>query len=230
MSPIHLVHAIFEKHQILPEDSLVVGVSGGVDSMVLLDVVSQIHPTDKIFVCHIDHSIREESSSDAEFVKTECEKRGVSCEIVRVDISAMAKERKISVEAAGRIFRYDVFEKVRALEKARFVLTAHHKDDSIETVLMNLIRGTRLRGLSGMEERQGVLLRPLLQVSKFTLQEYARENAIPHREDATNADSRYIRNRIRNEILPEMEQINPEVRKTLSDFSEYARELDTMIE
>jgi tRNA(Ile)-lysidine synthase len=147
-----------------------------------------------------------------------------------VDIREIARSGKTSVEAAGRTVRYGFFENVRARSQARFVITAHHRDDSIETVLINLIRGARLRGLSGMAERQGTLLRPLLEASKASIRSFAETRGIAYREDSTNADSRYVRNRVRNDILPQMEAINPSVRDTLADFAEYAGKLDRMVE
>lgn len=224
------VREVWERYQIVASDTVVIGVSGGVDSMVLLDLVRQLHPISRIVVAHVDHGIRAESSDDAEFVGAACERYGVVFEGTRVDIQAIATAGKTSVEAAGRTVRYSFFEKVRELHRARFILTAHHRDDSIETVLINLIRGARLRGLSGMSERQDSLLRPLLSVGKTELLEYARSHGIEFREDATNADSEYVRNRVRNEILPQMEAINPMVRDTLADFAKYARSLDGMIE
>lgn len=113
--------------------------------MVLLDLITQIHPVEKIIVTHIDHSIRAESPIDAELVAKICKKYGTIFEGTRVDIGEIAENEKISVEMAGRMVRYSYFEKVRALYQAKLILTAHHQDDSIETVLINFIRGTRLR-------------------------------------------------------------------------------------
>jgi tRNA(Ile)-lysidine synthase len=220
----------WQKYQITDVDFVIIGVSGGVDSMVLLDAVVQIHPASKIIVVHVDHSIRPESQEDAEFVAQACKKYGVVYEGTRVDITKVAKQEKISVEMAGRAIRYGYFERVRALYQAKWILTAHHQDDVVETVLINLIRWTRLRGLSGIEERQGVLLRPLLAIEKSKLLSYAQKNAISFREDSTNEDLEYVRNRVRHEIIPQMEIINPMVRKTLANFAGYARELDQMTE
>jgi len=108
--------------------------------MVLLDAVTQIHPADKIVAVHIDHSIRPESQEDADFVAQACQKYGVIFEGTRVDIAEVAKQEKISVEMAGRAIRYGYFERVRSLYQARWILTAHHQDDVVETVLINLIR------------------------------------------------------------------------------------------
>lgn len=224
------VRKVWERYQIVASDTVVLGVSGGVDSMVLLDLVRQLHPLSRIIVAHIDHGLRPGSGGDAEFVRAACERYGVVFEGTQVDIQSIATAGKTSIEAAGRTVRYGFFEKVRELHRARFILTAHHRDDSIETVLINLIRGARLRGLSGMSERQDSLLRPLLSVGKVELLEYARTNGIEFREDSTNADSEYVRNRVRNEILPQMEAINPMVRDTLADFAGYARSLDIMVE
>ncbi len=226
----NLIQRKWQQYEITAVDTVVIGVSGGIDSMVLLDLVAQVHPAKKIIVAHIDHKIRSGSRQDAEFVHAKCSGYGIAFEPICVDIQEIARLEKTSVEAAGRTIRYGFFEKVRALSQARFVITAHHRDDSIETVLINLIRGARLRGLSGMTERQGTLLRPLLDVGKSEIRSYAETEGIEYREDSTNLDSQYVRNRVRNEILPQMEKINPSVRETLADFSEYASQLDRMME
>ncbi len=184
----------------------------------------------KIIVGHIDHQIRPESQDDAEFVRAYCIDRNIPCEVATIDVSEMARLSKESLEATGRKVRYEWFEKIRASEGALTILTAHHQDDSIETMLMGLIRGSRLRGLSGISPRQGTLVRPLLSLSKREILEYAESEGIPYREDSTNTDTTLVRNRIRHSILPEMEAINPEVRSTLAGFMEYARELDMTIE
>lgn len=224
------VRSVWERYRIVAGDTIVLGVSGGVDSMVLLDLVRQVHPAAKLAVAHVDHGMRAESGEDAEFVRAACERSGIVFEGTTVDIQTIARVSKTSVEAAGRTVRYGFFEKVRELHRARFILTAHHRDDSIETVIINLVRGARLRGLSGMMERQDSLLRPLLSVGKAELLEYARVHGLHYREDSTNADSEYVRNRVRNDIIPQMEAINPMVRDTLADFAEYARSLDRMVE
>ncbi len=221
---------IFETYEIVPMDILILGVSGGVDSMVLLEALTKMHPPSQIIACHIDHGMRAESAGDADFVKEVCSKYGIACEAVRIDIVGVAEGKKMSIESAGRMVRYEFFEKVRAVYRGRFILTAHHLDDSVETVILNFIRGSRLRGLSGIRERQGVLLRPLLTLKKSEIREYAESVGIGFREDSSNEDSKYLRNRIRNEILPQMEQINPSVRDTIADFAVYAKELDAMME
>jgi tRNA(Ile)-lysidine synthase len=183
-----------------------------------------------IIACHIDHQIRAESSSDAEFVRSFCDERAIPCEIAIINVPKIAQDSKESLESSGRRVRYAFFEQIRALEWAVNILTAHHLDDSIETVLLNLTRGARLRGLSGMQSQYGALIRPLLSLTKREIREYAQENNIPYREDTTNTDASYPRNRIRNNIIPEMELINPSIRETLNDFAQYARELDVLME
>lgn len=111
------------------------------------------------------------------------------------------------------------FEKIRQGEKARFVITAHHLNDSIETFILNLVKGSRLRGFTGIQERQGTLLRPFIHTSKNDIVEYAKKEWIPYREDISNSDTKYQRNRVRNNILPEFEAINPEYVNTLEILS-----------
>jgi tRNA(Ile)-lysidine synthase len=221
---------IWNTYSIHTEEKVIIGVSGGVDSMVLLDLISEVHPISSIIVCHINHGLRKESKEDLAFVKAYTMKRGIQFESIEVDIASISKEAKISIEMTGREIRYWFFEKLRQSEKARFIITAHHRNDSIETMLLNLIKWARLRGLSGISERQGVLLRPLIHISKKEIQAYAEKTKIPFREDFTNTHTIYQRNRVRCNILPEFEAINPEYVTTLWNTIQYFKWLHEMME
>lgn len=134
----------FEKefHQyVTPKDTLILAVSGGVDSMVLLDLVSKNHPHDKILVAHLDHSLRgDESDGDRKFVANICDKKNIACEVKKMDIGALAKAQKMSIETSARTERYAFLEQMKTFYNATYILTAHHQDDQIETIIINLTK------------------------------------------------------------------------------------------
>ncbi len=223
----------FDTYQkyIVPEDILILAVSGGVDSMVLLWLIVEIHPKDKIIVAHFDHRLRwDESDGDRELVASICKSENIAFEYQKMDISSLAKEEKMSIEAIARRERYAFLESVRIKYGARYILTAHHMDDRIETAIFNLIRGSKLWGIHALSESIGSLLRPLLGVTKEEIHQYAEEHDIRYRDDSSNSDSVYLRNYLRHEILPLFSRINPEYRTSLQDFIAYTEELKSWID
>lgn len=137
---------------------------------------------------------------------------------------------KTGIEEAARTKRYAFLEEVRKRHGARYILTAHHLDDSIETLVFNLVRGTRLGGLAGIPEQNGSILRPLLALSKNEILQSLGDQSIPFRTDSSNVDTSYLRNRIRANILPEFATINPEYRSSIASFMAYTRELQDFID
>jgi tRNA(Ile)-lysidine synthetase-like protein len=172
----------------------VVAVSGGVDSMVLLDILSQL-PNVQLIVAHFDHGIRQDSKSDRLFVQETAARYNLPFE------AAEGLLDKNSSEAIARKLRYEFLETIRELHSAKAIITAHHADDVLETAIINLIRGTGRKGLSSLTNRD-TLLRPLLGMGKADILEYARENGIDWHEDSTNAETRYARNYVRHYVLP----------------------------
>ena len=217
--------------QVSPEDTLILAVSGGVDSMVLLDLVLFQHPADKIIVGHFDHSLRwAESDEDRVFIANYCNKKSITFESEKMDIASLAKNEKSSIEMTARKYRYDFLRRVSEKYSAKYILTAHHQDDCIETALFNLIRSTKLWGIHALGVLNDAIFRPLLGISKQDILAYAQENSIFFREDSTNTDTAYLRNHIRHNILPEFAKINPAYRDALTWFIDYSEELKHFID
>jgi tRNA(Ile)-lysidine synthase len=158
-----------------------------------------------IIAYHMEHGIRGDASvGDMEFVKEQCDRLGVKCVTKRADVPALASKNGVSIETAARQARYEFLEAA----DADFMATAHHMEDNAETVLMNLTRGSALAGLTGIPERRGKFIRPMLGVPKRDIEQYAQSRGIPFVHDATNDDTEYTRNFIRKEILPGLKRIN----------------------
>ena len=195
---------------------LVIGVSGGADSICLLFLMKKIIPEDHIRVIHINHMIRgAEADEDSDFVKRICEKEGILFKEVKKDIPALAKKSGCSEEEAGRKIRYESFEnEALSWEKEEGlpdgsvrIAVAHHIEDCAETFLFNLFRGSGIRGLSGIADQRDRIIRPLLGASRKDIEEYLSKIGQDFRTDGTNADTSYARNRIRNNILPEASMV-----------------------
>lgn len=190
--------------------TLLVGVSGGADSMALLDILTLLDY--RCVAAHCNFHLRgEESDEDARFVKRWCKGNDVEFTCVDFDTRQYASDRKISIEMAARELRYSWFEIVRKQFGAEAVAVAHHRDDSVETVLLNLIRGTGIAGLTGISPKNGKIVRPLLCLDRAEIENYLREREIPFRTDSTNRCDAYSRNHIRLNVLPMLQQINPSV-------------------
>ncbi len=222
----------FSKY-IKKDDTLILAVSGWVDSMVLLDLVLAHHPKDKIIVAHFDHCLRwGESDSDRELVAKFCERESITFEVEKIDIATLAKEEKMSIEAVARKYRYEFLTRIAKKYRAKYILTAHHQDDRIETAIFNLIRGSKLGGVHALSlfSLGWTLFRPLLSLTKKEILEYAHDHHIAYREDSSNTDTDYLRNHLRKNILPEFEKINPEYWSSLENFIAYTEELKDYID
>lgn len=191
-------------------DRIAVGVSGGADSVALLRFLAALRPQFgwDLVVCHIHHGLRgAEADRDECFVRALAEQLGLPCAVSRIDAAALALRDHISVEEAGRMARYAFFTQT-AGEGGR-IATAHTLDDSIETVLMNLVRGTGLRGLCGIPRIRGNIVRPLLDCTRAEVEDYLGALGQPYCTDSTNLTDDYTRNRIRHDILPRLCALNP---------------------
>lgn len=199
-------------------ERLLVGVSGGVDSVVLLDLLASVAPELdlELMVLHVDHCIRPESAADAEFVMGLCRGPDIPCRIETVDVPKLASERGLSLEAAGREARRELLQRWSEEHNCRRIVLAHHRGDQAETFLQRLLRGSGLSGLQAMRVDDGRYWRPLLSFSRGRIEAYARERQLEWVEDASNADPQFLRNRIRLELLPQLAQINPRIDERLA--------------
>lgn len=200
-----------------PGASVLVCVSGGTDSMCLLDVLRRLSEEVgfPLFAAHYNHNLRgAESDGDEAFVREHCEKMGVPLFVGSGDVSGRARERGAGLEETAREMRYAFFMKTAGEREIDRVATAHNADDNLETVLMRVTRGTGLRGLCGIPPLRGKLIRPLLRVSREEIEGYNLENGVPHREDSSNRSEDYTRNLLRHRVLPVLREINPAVSVT----------------
>jgi len=210
-----IVKNYIEKHCLLkPGSKIIVGFSGGADSVALLHI---LHKFDyDCIAVHCNFLLRgEESDRDEHFAAGFAASLGLSFITQRFDTANIAKERGISVEMAARDLRYQLFAELREKHQADAIAVAHHRDDSIETLLINLIRGTGIKGLTGIQPKTGYLIRPLLCVSKEEILQYVREKNLPFVTDSSNEEDKLIRNKIRLQVIPMLETINPAVREAI---------------
>lgn len=195
------------------DQTMLVGVSGGRDSAVLLHALVAAGYR-QLIVCHLDHALRADSDADAWFTAELAQKYELPFEADRVDVARVAVERKLSLEAAAREVRYEFFAQVARMHWCPRVLLAHHADDQVETLLLNLFRGSGCGGLAAMQPRsvrevRGArmeLHRPLLGVWRGEVDAYASKHRLQYRDDATNDDRRFTRNRVRHDLLPVLEE------------------------
>lgn len=202
-------------------ETLLVAVSGGVDSMVLLHLL--LGAGVKVAVAHFNFKLRgEQSDKDEALVQSWCAEHEVTLYCQRADTAALVKDSGRSVQMVARELRYELFEQLAARHGHRFVALAHHADDRVESLILNLLRGTGVRGLQGMPSQRGMFIRPLLGYRKEVLLAFALAHGVPYREDASNADAKYLRNRVRLHLLPMLRQLMPDVDDYLQEFVERA--------
>jgi len=198
-----------EKHHMLEEgDGVVMGVSGGADSVCLLFALLELQPkwNLRLHVVHVNHGIRPDAAEDAAYVKQLCEERGIPFYLYEVSVEEVAKERGCSTEEAGRQVRYETFAQVMGEANCQKIAVAHNRNDRAETMLFHLFRGTGLTGLAGIRPRREQIIRPILCLSRTEIEEFLKERGIAYRHDSTNDEDDYTRNKIRHHILPYAEQ------------------------
>lgn len=219
---------------ITAEDKLIVGVSGGADSVCLLFVLRmyQQEVPFEMRVVHVEHGVRgEESLRDAAFVKALCREWKIPCEVRCVDVPLIAKEKKISVEEAGRKVRYEAFESAGQDWGAYKIAVAHNQNDQAETMVWNMTRGSGLTGAGGIRPVRGNVIRPLLSCSRKEIEQYLLENGIVWHEDRTNRETEYTRNCIRQHILPVMEkELNAKSVEHLARLGEELQRTDQFLD
>ncbi|MEG2214450.1 MAG: tRNA lysidine(34) synthetase TilS [Oscillospiraceae bacterium] len=201
-----------DKYNMLPEGAQILcAVSGGADSVCLLMLLLELAPARRLTVraAHYNHCLRgAESDRDEEFVKSLCLKLGVTCVTERGDVAAYAAQNGMGTEEAARRLRYDFLERTAERLDCGRIATAHTADDNAETMLMNLARGTGLRGLCGIPPVRGRLIRPILTLTRAEVEEYLKSRAVTHIEDSSNASDDYARNRVRHAAVPALRSVN----------------------
>lgn len=213
----------------LTNGKILLAVSGGLDSVVLAHLCSAAKLN--FSIAHCNFNLRgEESDEDEDFVLDLGDALGVEVFIENFDTEAYAKDAKISIQMAARDLRYNWFKELSAALKFDHILTAHHANDNLETFLINLIRGTGLEGLTGINSDSDKIVRPLSGFTRKVIEKYAIREKIQWREDSSNASSKYLRNKIRLEIIPVMEEINPQVIEGFMKTQEYLKESSSLVD
>lgn len=213
-------------------DKIVVGVSGGPDSISLINVLNEIKNDNTIkldfdlVVAHINHNIREEAKADEEFVVNYCKQKGVENYVLSIDVEKKAKEEKRGTEETGRNVRYEFFEEILEKTKSNKIATAHTANDNAETVIMNMMRGSGTSGLKGIRPiRDGKFIRPLIDTTREEIEIYCEEQKLNPRIDKTNFENDYTRNKVRNILIPMIkEQFNPNIIMTINRLSDILNE------
>lgn len=220
-------------HMLEEEDKVVVGVSGGADSvgllLILLELKKLYHL--ELYVVHVNHGYRgAEADQDQEFVEALCNEYNISFAVKKVDMASYAKENGYSLEEAGRILRYEAFEEARTRYHATKVAVAHNKNDQAETVLMNLTRGTGMRGLSGIGPKRGDIIRPFLCVTRTEIESYLEQRGVGYRVDSSNLTDDFTRNKVRRNVIPLLEEVNEQAITHIYQVAEQMREMEQYLD
>ncbi len=224
-------------------DKIVIGVSGGPDSMCLLNCLFCLRKIlgVELVVAHINHMLREEAEEETKYVQEFCDKIDIPCFVKYADIAKLSQEQKLGTEEMGRKMRYEFFEEVAKQAEANKIATAHNSNDNAETVLMNLLRGSGISGLKGIEikvdrnwqqedgtaikEKSIEYIRPILECDRAEIEAYCAEKGLNPKIDRTNLENDYTRNKIRNQLIPYLQKdFNPNVIQSLNRLSELAGE------
>lgn len=228
---------IIKKYNLISNgDKIVLGVSGGPDSIAMLNILNEIRK-EKIIqfdlvVAHINHMIREEAVEDEKYVQEYCEKNQIQYYIKRIDVNNISQINKIGTEEAGRKVRYEFFEEIAQKTNSNKIGIAHNKNDKIETIIMHMLRGSGISGLKGIEPiRDNKYIRPLIECERTEIEEYCDKEKLEPRIDKTNFENEYTRNKIRNIVIPYVKrEFNPNIIETISRLSEVITEEDNYID
>lgn len=220
-----------EKYHMCPQGAhIVVGVSGGADSMALLHLLNGFAGEQgwSITAVHVHHGLRgEEADRDRNFVQEICQEWKIPCKVYYFDVSKEAKARGLGTEEAGRLLRYEAFEQER---QGGMIAVAHNKNDQGETVLMRLCRGAGVSGLTGIRPVREFIIRPLLFCTRKEIEEYCQDKGLSYCEDSTNRENNYTRNRIRNQVLPLLEEIYPKAKEHIAQTAEIMTEEEEFLQ
>ncbi len=217
-----------QNFDLLPEAHYLVAVSGGIDSMVLCDLLIQTHL--KFAIAHCNFQLRgKDSDADEFFVKNYCSENQIPFYTKRFDVEKFKESGNFSTQMAARELRYTWFSEILLEHSFDYLLTAHHLNDSLETFFINLLRGSGINGLTGIKTGNSKILRPLLPYSKSQILRYANENKLKWREDSSNVEMDYKRNKIRHQIIPILEEIQPQFLANFSNSIRFLKEDNQLI-
>ena len=230
------VKEIIKKYNLINTgDKIVLGVSGGPDSIAMLDILRQLKSEMEfeIYVVHINHSIRgEDADEDEEYVKNYCRKYEIECFTKKIDVPTIARTEKIGTEEAGRKVRYEYFEEILKETGSNKIAIAHNKNDNVETIIMHLLRGSGISGLKGIEPiRENKFIKPLIECDRQEIEKYCEENNLQPRIDKTNFENECTRNKIRNIVIPYIKkEFNPNIIETMTRLSDVISSENDFIE
>jgi len=209
-------HFITEKSLFKREDKLVLGISGGADSVCLMHILLALGYSFEL--AHCNFNLRgEESDADESFVRELAKEHQLKIHVKQFDTLAYAAENKISIQMAARDLRYAWFDKLLIKSSAKHLVIAHHANDDVETFFINLVRGSGLKGFLGIKEKNNAIVRPLLSVSRLEIEQYLKERDLVFREDSSNSSVKYLRNKIRHVLMPLLAEMNPSIQQTVKD-------------
>lgn len=222
------INQLLENMQLqLNNQTIILAVSTGIDSMVLLDLVQQLNNV-KVIVCHVNHHRRDQSNEEQQYITNYCKEKNLKCYIEELYF-----EDTKNFQETARNKRYQFFERILKLENAKYLLTAHHATDNLETILMRLIKSSSHKGYAGIEQLQQIkdyyIYRPLLKLTKHDIYNYQQSKNIKYYNDESNDHDDYLRNRIRHNIIPEMEKENPSLYKAIEIYQEHILETNKML-
>lgn len=219
------------------DDKLVLGVSGGPDSISMLNILNEIREDNQIglkfeiVVAHINHMIRLEAKDDEEYVRRFCKEKNIQFYSKSIDVKKLANTSKIGTEEAGRNVRYQFFNDILKKTGSNKISIAHNKNDNAETVIMNIMRGSGISGLKGIEAKRGIYIRPLIECEREEIEKYCEEKNLNPRIDKTNFENEYTRNKVRNIVIPYVKrEFNPNIINTLERLSNLVKEEEQYIE
>lgn len=223
------IEHFLQKYHIPRDAGFILAVSGGADSMAMLHAFKYLNL--KIWVLHCNFSLRgKESDMDEQFVKRFCDSYGIAHSVRKFDTTCYAREKGLSIEMAARELRYAWFDEMKEKKKMDYIVVAHHADDVAETMLINLCRGTGIKGLTGIKPVNGPILRPLLECSRTEILQYIEDHQLGYRTDSTNNSLDYVRNKIRHQIIPVFKEINPGFPETMSENCETLKETEQIFQ
>ena len=219
-----ILQTIKQYELIKPQDTILVAVSGGPDSMCLLNSLYNMKDKlkiNKLIVAHLNHMIREEAREETEYVKSFCESKNIEFYSKYVNIRQICEKNKRGEEETGREERYKFFEEISDKCNANKIAIAHNLNDNAETVLMHMMRGSGISGMAGIKPKQGKYIRPIIKCARDEIENYCLDNNLDPRYDKTNDDNKYTRNRIRNTLIPFIkDNFNPNIVETINRLSE----------